>query len=245
MTSPAVPEPITPDAPPPLTGRVVAAQRWNDVAFLHWRVEPELVAPLLPEGIRPDTLHGATYVGLIAFRLSEAQIGPLPPIPHWGDFTEVNVRLIGVDARGRRGVVFSSLEAASLPAVLAARAAFSLPYIWSRTAQRRSGDVYDYGSRRRIGGERFSLRIEVDRTRTVHEEADEFVTARWALFQRRLGRTMHLANTHEPWVLHPATLLGLQDDLLAAAGLPGLADRVPDSVLFSPGVTSRFGTRPA
>lgn len=43
------------------------------------------------------------------------------------DGTEVNVRLYGVDGQGRRGVVFLSLEASSLPAVLAARALFSLP----------------------------------------------------------------------------------------------------------------------
>ena len=35
-------------------------------------------------------------------------------------------------------------------------------------------------------------------------------------------------------------LLELDDGLLAAAGLPGIADRAPDSVLFSPGVLTQF-----
>jgi uncharacterized protein len=36
-------------------------------------------------------------------------------------------------------------------------------------------------------------------------------------------------------------LLEFDDELVAAAGLPGVADRPPDSVLFSPGVETWFG----
>jgi hypothetical protein len=42
-------------------------------------------------------------------------------------------------------------------------------------------------------------------------------------------------------VLHPARLVSLRDGLCAAAGLPGVVENAPDSVLFSPGVTSKFG----
>ena len=54
------------------------------------------------------------------------------------------------------------------------------------------------------------------------------------------GRTTYWRNTHEPWPLVTAELLELQDELLADSGFPGLADRAPDSVLFSPGVTTGF-----
>ncbi len=52
---------------------------------------------------------------------------------------------------------------------------------------------------------------------------------------------MWIPNEHPPWRLHAAELLDLHDELVAAAGLPGIVDRRPDSVLFSPGVTTRFG----
>jgi len=42
-------EPIRRTAPP-LPGRAIASQRWSDLTFLHWRVEPDRVAPLLPPG---------------------------------------------------------------------------------------------------------------------------------------------------------------------------------------------------
>lgn len=231
---------------PPLEGPVVAAQEWRNVAFVHWRVAPDVVAPLLPRGVAPDVFDGSSWVGLIAFELGDARIGPLPPSPIGGSFTEVNVRLYGVDAQGRRGVVFRSLEASSLPAVLAARALFSLPYMWARTAQRQSAGGWDYASRRISSsperlGPGFELRTDVDTTSIVDDELSLFLTARWGLFQRRLGRTQWLPNEHEPWVLHPARVTALRDELCAAAGLPGVVHRSPDSVLFSAGVTSRFG----
>ncbi|MET0304348.1 MAG: DUF2071 domain-containing protein, partial [Microbacteriaceae bacterium] len=159
---------------------------------------------------------------------------------------EVNVRLYGIDEQGRRGVVFRSLEASSLPAVLAARAIFSLPYLWARTAQRPTEHGWEYASRRispvpSRRGPGFRLGLSVDDATLVDDELSQFLTARWGLFQSRFGRTQWLPNAHEPWILHAAEVDGLRDDLCAAAGLPGVVERTPDSVLFSRGVTSEFG----
>jgi uncharacterized protein YqjF (DUF2071 family) len=234
-----VPEPIRRTALP-LAGRAIASQRWSDLTFLHWRVAPEVVAPLLPPGVAPDEHDGGTWVGLIPFRLDRATLFGSPPVPYLGSFVEVNVRLYGVDAAGRRGVVFRSLEASRLAAVLAARAVFGLPYFWSRTAMDAADGVIRYSSRRHGGGPSSTI---VARPGAV-QEADplaDFLTARWGMFTARGGRTRFLPNEHEPWPLHAAELLSLDDELVAAAGLPGVTDRAPDSVLFSPGVTTRFG----
>jgi uncharacterized protein YqjF (DUF2071 family) len=233
------PEPIRRTAPP-LGGGTVASQRWSDLTFLHWRVDPGVVAPLLPPGVVPDEYDGGTWVGLIPFLLDRATIAGSPPVPYIGRFVEVNVRLYGVDAAGRRGVVFRSLEASRLAAVLAARAVFGLPYFWSRTTMDADGDVIRYSSRRHGGGPSSTI---VSRPGAVID-ADplaDFLTARWGMFTVRSGRTRFLPNEHEPWPLHAAELLELDDELVGAAGLPGVADRAPDSVLFSPGVTTRFG----
>jgi uncharacterized protein YqjF (DUF2071 family) len=234
-----MPQPISRTAPS-LGGRAIASQRWSDLTFLHWRVESSRVAPLLPDGVRPDEHDGSTWVGLIPFLLDRATIFGSPPVPYVGSFVELNVRLYGVDASGRRGVVFRSLEASRLLAVLAARAAFGLPYEWASTSMSRSEEVVEYRSRRHVGG--VSSRV-VARVGAV-VEADplaDFLTARWGMFTRRRGRTVFMPNAHEPWPLRAAELLELDDELIAAAGLPGVVDRAPDSVLFSPGVDTRFG----
>lgn len=236
---PATPEPIRRVAPP-LAGRAIASQRWSDLTFVHWRVDAARVAPLLPPGVRPDEFDGSTWVGLIPFLLDRATLFGSPPIPYLGRFVEINVRLYGVDAAGRRGVVFLSLEASRLPAVLAARAAFALPYRWARTTMDVDGATIRYASSRHGGG--LSSTIVVRHGEPI--EADplaDFLTARWGMFTSRRGRTRFRPNEHEPWPLHAAELLDLDDQLLSAGGLSGVTDRAPDSVLFSRGVVTRFG----
>jgi uncharacterized protein YqjF (DUF2071 family) len=230
---------------PPLVGRATASQRWSDLAFLHWRVEADTVAPLLPPGLRPDSFDGSSWVGLIPFVLDRATVFGSAPIPYFGAFVEVNVRLYAVDERGRRGVVFVSLEASRLAAVLAARALFAIPYMWSRTSVEVTAGEYRYSSRRHLAaGARSSIVVRATDRPVVDDPLADFLTARWALFTRVRGRTIRLRNHHEPWQLYDAELIALDDTLLAEAGFPGLAGtRAPDSVLYSPGVTTWFGTR--
>ena len=235
--------PITTGAPA-LAGRAVASQRWSNLAFLHWRVRPEDVAPLLPKGTRPDVFEGSSWVGLIPFVLDRATVFGSPPVPYFGNFVEVNVRLYAVDATGRRGVVFVSLEASRLAAVLAARAVFSIPYEWASTRVQVEHGQWRYRSRRH-GARDIGCDIRITPSATPHDSPlAQFLTARWGLFTSRFGSTVFLPNEHPPWEVFEARLDSINDTLLAAAGFAGLADRAPDSVLWSPGVTTRFG-RPA
>lgn len=235
-------EPISRDAPG-LVGAAVASQRWRDLTFLHWRVESDRVAPLLPRGVVPDEWDGSSWIGLIPFQLDRARIGGSPPIPYFGSFVEVNVRLYGVDSTGRRGVFFLSLEASRLAAVLVARAVFRLPYMWARTRMQREGRSFGYDSQRIGGGPSSRIRAQAG-TRLEADPLADFLTARWGMFTRRRRSTVFVPNEHPPWELFRADLIDLDDELVAAAGFPGVTDRPPDSVLFSPGVTTQFG-RPA
>ncbi|MFO7689424.1 MAG: DUF2071 domain-containing protein [Cryobacterium sp.] len=238
---------------PALRGRASSSQRWSKLVFLHWRVDAADVAPLLPAGLRPDEFDGSSWVGLIPFVLDRATVFGSPPIPYFGTFVEVNVRLYAIDAQGRRGVVFVSLEASRLAAVLAARALFAIPYMWSRTRLTEtavSGPVtdppatqYHYTSRRHGAAAAHTEIIARSTGRpVVGDPLAEFLTARWALFATVRGRTIYLRNHHEPWQLVTAELVHLDDTLLAVAGFAGLSGRAPDSVLFSPGVTTWFGS---
>ncbi|MFE9698800.1 YqjF family protein [Streptomyces sp. NPDC006270] len=239
---PVAPEPVSPD-PPAAPMRPLLTQSWLDLAFLHWAVDPADVAPLLPPGTVPDTFDGATYVGLVAFRMYRVGGFGLPGLPYLGTFPETNVRLYSVDERGRRGVVFRSLDASRLIPVLVARAAFRLPYVWSRMDIARSGGTLAYTSvRRRPGPRGARSRIVLRPGEAIEEPAplEDFLTARWALHGSFFGRTAYLPNVHPRWPLHRAELLECDEDLVAAGGLPAPAGE-PVSVLYSPGVAVRFG----
>ncbi|MFJ8041777.1 YqjF family protein [Kitasatospora sp. NPDC096147] len=241
----AVLEPVTPH-PPRTVGPTLLTQSWLDLTFVHWAVEPALVAPLLPAGTRPDEFEGKTYVGLVAFRMDRVGWLNLPGVPYFGSFPETNVRLYSVDAEGRRGVVFRSLEATRLAPVLAARLGFKLPYVWARMTVEHARGTIRYTSRRRWPGPvgaRCRLRAEIGGRITEPTALEHFLTARWGLHNTVGGRLRYLPNIHPRWPLHRARLLDLDEDLLSAAGLPGVGGE-PDSVLYSPGVPVRFG-RPA
>ena len=66
----------------------------------------------------------------------------------------------------------------------------------------------------------------------------DFLTARWGMHTVIGGRTRFVPNDHESWPLRRATLLELNDELVAAAGVAVTGP--PSSVLYSPGVHARF-----
>lgn len=218
------------------------SQHWRDLVFLHWRVAPEAVRPLLPPRTRPDVHDGSSWVGLIPFRMVGAGVARGPAVPWLGSFAETNVRLYSVDEQGRRGIVFRTLEASRLPVVLGARAAFALPYAWAKMRVVESDGVLTYSSRRRWPGPPAATRVIV-RPGEPLPAADplaDFLTARWGLHTRAFGRTLYVPNRHEIWPLQHAELLHLEDELLEICGLPGISARRPDSVLFSRGVRTLF-----
>ena len=234
-------EPVSSDAPK-LTGSVMMNQSWRDLTFLHWAVTPEEVAHRMPPGVRPDTLDGVTYVGLIPFRLVGAGIARGAGVPWFGSFLETNVRLYSVDDTGRRGIVFLSLDADRAAVVVGARAMFGLPYRWARMRYRASGDVHSYDARLRHPGRPTESHVVVRAgTRRPSTELDNFVTARWGLHVRCWGRTLYIPNSHEVWPVHAAEVLVLDDGLMASVGLRDVAARPPDHVAFSPGVHTEFG----
>ena len=250
---------------PALQGRPIMHQHWRDITFVHWRVDPDRVQRYLPAGVRPDVHDGSSWVGLIPFRMVDAGVGPRRPVPWLGTFLETNVRLYSRDDAGRRGVVFLSLDAQRLPVVVGARLLFGTPYQWARmrftpqpVPRDPTGSVVTYAARRHhVPGPRWAsgedrhsprrprltsrLRVRVGERVAEPAPLELFLTARFGLHTTVARRVLWVPNTHAPWPLHRAEVLELDDLLVAAAGLPGVTDRPPDSVLFSPGLETSFG----
>lgn len=238
--SAASPEPITPE-PRTAIRRPLLTQVWADLAFIHWAVDPAKVAGFMPPGVVPDTYDGVTYVGIVAFRVGGTGFPPPVNLPYLGAYPETNVRLYSVDERGRRGVVFCSLDASRLVPVAIGRLGVRLPYVWSRMAMRAADGQVRYASAGR-GPRRAYSRIAVRPGAYIRKPTglEHFLTARWAIHIRVLGRTLYLPNDHPRWPLHRAELLECDENLIAAAGVP-VPDSDPVSVLYSPGVPVRFG----
>ncbi|HEV8424384.1 MAG TPA: DUF2071 domain-containing protein [Actinomycetes bacterium] len=233
------------DAPPaPPVSRPLMLHRWSAVTFLHWPYRPEVVQRLLPQGLEVETADGMAWVGLVPFRMEDVRLPGLPPLPWASRFPETNVRTYVRDASGRPGIWFFSLDAARLGAVVAARVGYGLPYFWSAMSVRLDGDRVSYRSRRRRPGPpgvgcRAVVQVEAASDQDAPGALDHFLTARFRLYTVIAGRIAYADAEHPAWSLTGARLLDLEDDLVAAAGLPR-PDQAP-LVHYSPGVQVRIG----
>lgn len=232
------------NAPHPVA-RPVMIQGWEALTFLHWRVDADVVARRLPADLQAETCEGSAWVGLVPFVMTVTVPG-VPPVPWLSRFCETNVRTYVRDGQGRSGVWFFSLDAARLGAVLVARTTYAMPYMWSRMRLTGDGPTVRYECRRRWPGPRGAssvVAVEVGERYRADElgDLDHFLTARWLLFSRsRSGRRGRFARAwHAPWPLYRARAVEVDDELVAATGLPQPAD--PPLVHYSPGVAVRIG----
>ncbi|PZS28497.1 MAG: hypothetical protein DLM59_14520 [Pseudonocardiales bacterium] len=235
-------EPVTAE-PARRVGRSVFTQAWEPTVFLHWPVDPDAAARLMPKGCRPDTFEGLTYVGLIPLVIRRVRTLGTPPVPYLSTFTELNVRLYSVDAAGRRGIVFLSLEAERLVPVLVAQATYGLPYKWAKMSYENCGDEHTWHSVRRWPGPHQAhahVRVSVGAPMVQPDPLAMFLTARWALHTTLPGgRSARAATEHAVWGLHEATVDELDETVIEAGGLPAPVGE--PHVMFSPGVTARIG----
>lgn len=216
-------------------------QRWTQLTFLHWRFDPADVQALLPAGLSVETYDGTAWVGLVPFVMEVATPGGRT-LPWLSRFCETNVRTYVHDDAGLRGIWFFSLDATRLVPVLTARTTYWLPYFWSSMHVHDEGGVLDYAGRRRLRRPSVRSRVRVrpgDRFQPDElGDLDHFLTARWRLFSVVAGRLMMARAEHEPWPLHRGDVVRLDDEFVAAAGLPRPAE--PPLVHFSPGVSVRI-----
>jgi len=192
------------------------AQRWHEVLFLHWALEPAVVRRRVPAALELDTHEGRAWIGVVPFRMSGVRLRGLPPVPGASAFPELNVRTyVAVD--GRPGVYFFSLDAASPLAVAVARRWFGLPYYRASMDCRvdrplaEDGDpVVRYRSRRTHRGSAPAELVTEYGPRGPAAEAapgtlEHFLTARYCLYTvDALGRIRRGVVDHAPWRLQPA-----------------------------------------
>lgn len=192
-------------------------QSWRWLTFLHWRYDPALVRPLVPQPLELDLFEGAAWVGLVPFKIFD-----FPGLP---SFPETNVRTYVIGPDGSRAVWFFSLDAERLMAVIGARAAFGLPYYWAKMRVAAGERSIAYSSRRRWPhSHRYTTDLEVRPGELFAAgelaERDHFLTARFRLYSIRLGKLSYTQIEHEPWPLARCAVAHLQQNLIEAAGLP-------------------------
>jgi uncharacterized protein YqjF (DUF2071 family) len=230
-------------------GRAIGRQSWRNLLFVHWRVPCEQLAPLLPRRLTVDRFEGSAWIGLVPFTMHGVRPWWSPAVRGVSSFHETNVRTY-VHCQGDPGVWFFSLDAANTLAVRLARWRWRLPYFRAQMRVERTASRVSYESRRlwpgppgaatsieaEIGGPLPSTDDAYPPGRALPGTLEHFLAERYLLYSQATdGNELFRGRVHHvPYPLRTARLLNLQESLLAAAGIPAVAE--PEHVMFSDGV---------
>jgi len=215
---------------------------WEDVGFVHWPVEPSVVAATLPDGLTVDIRDGRAWLGVVPFEM--ADIRPRGS-PIGRTFGELNLRTYVTDGE-TPGVYFYNLDADDRLSVALARRLFELPYYRASMSLGRSDGVR-FRSRRTDDrappadfdatyGPADGAAVERPEPRSL----ESFLVSRYRFYVADDGGRIYYADIdHEPWPLQAGTVELRENDLFSANGFDRPAgDPV---VYYSPGIDVTAG----
>ena len=212
--------------PGPKTRGIAVRMDWRELLFVHWRVDPDQLAEVLPDGLEVDTFDGSAWIGLVPFLMDDVRFFGLPGLPTLRRFHECNVRTY-VLRNGVPGVWFFSLDAASRLAVLGGRRLWKLNYIHSRFDVRKDGATVDYRLRRPDGtGCHVQWTPTDPLPRSEPGSLRNFLTERYYLYAGGAHRLLRGPVWHEPWSLRRADVHVLDDQLVGRTGIETIGDPV-------------------
>jgi len=190
----------------------ISRQNWHDLLFAHWEIPSERIRPLVPRDLELDLFDGKAYVAVAPFTIAGIRARMSPPLVGLSGFLELNVRTY-VRHQGLPGVYFFSLDAASLPAVWGARAAYGLPYSFASMSASPSGEWTEYTCKRKstfnpknaVPAEFKGRYRPVSGPRPRQKNTlENFLVERYCLYAVRRGKLVRAHIHHLPWPLQDA-----------------------------------------
>ena len=198
-------------------------QSWHDLLFAHWPIPASALQPLVHPQVRVQEAEGTSWVGVVPFHMRGVMRRPLPDLPGISAFPELNLRLY-VEAEGKPGVWFLSLDAGNPLAVWAARRFFHLPYFRARMSISGLPSKANYRSFRLSRPRGVEFAAEYEPISEPYEAApgslEHWLTERYCLYtQTPTGRLLRAEVHHHPWPLQRAVAAIERNDLLRPHGL--------------------------
>jgi uncharacterized protein YqjF (DUF2071 family) len=219
-------------------GFPVMRQRWAGLLFLHWEVDPALVAGRLPLGISVDTFEGKAWLGVVPFFMERVRPTGLPALPKLSWFHELNVRIYVHDEDGNPGVWFFSLDCNQPVAVEIARRGFHLPYEHAVMSSVKAGNRIQYSSRRKSPGALdavYEYETSSSTCPAVPGTLEWFLVERYLLFSSNPSGDLFCGRVHHtPYQIAPAVCTRWSTDPLRLDDFPEPADAPPSMLVAAP-----------
>jgi len=203
-------------------------QEWNNAIFLHWKVEPETVKSLLPDGIELDIANGKTWVSLVAFNMNHIGIRSLPKLPHISDFHEINIRLY-VICNGKPSVYFLNMEGSKRSSCKVLKAMSKFPYQYSKMKR----TDYSFESKNKDYKDSFYIEYRIQNEPIIKDDTDVWLTERYAVFQDYKSQIIEYDVHHVEWPMQAIIIKKLELDY---PKFNHIINTKPNKVHYSKGV---------
>jgi len=194
-------------------------QAWRTVTFVHWRYPAAPLQAQLPDGMTVEEYDGSAWLTLTPLQMRDVRLPAMPAVPRLSVFPETNLRTYVRGPRGRPGVWFFSLDAASTWITIGARLLLGAPYFRAELGIAVGDGVRYCGKRTGPAPAAYRLRVQPG-PQIEPGDLDLWLTHRWRAYTRHAGCLLEIPVRHEPWPLHTAAVSMLDESLTTAAGLP-------------------------
>jgi len=210
------------------SGQPVMHQKWGKLLFMHWRIDADLLRPLIPAGLEIDKFDGSAWIAIVPFTMWDIRAFPpyVPTLPGLNAMHELNVRTY-VHLNGTPGVWFFSLDCNNTAAVLGARNFYYLPYYNAEIVLEQRNSIISYSLKRTdepVATFEATWNIGVPLPTSKEDSLEFFLTERFCLFSEHKGNLYQSRIHHQSWPLQTATLVGHSSKMIEVLNLPEPSD---------------------
>jgi hypothetical protein len=181
---------------------VFLTAEWRWLLMLNYRIDPAVLAPLVPRGVELDLWQGEALVSMVGFLFLRTRVLRVP-VPWHRDFEEVNLRFYvrrETPEGWRRGVTFVREIVPRRAIATLARVLYEEPYLACPMRHSLESGRCEYAWR--FGGRWHSLSAQFD-SEPAHlapGSAEEFIFEHyWGYTARRDGGTAEYQVEHPAW----------------------------------------------
>lgn len=210
------------------------SQRWNDVLFAHFAIDPPTLRKLVPRELTLDLYDGVAWLTILPFYTSHMRPTGIPPLPGLSFFPQLILRTY-VTMENKPGIYYFSVDTSNLSAVWLARIFFRMQYWHSSikmsgaTVQARNSVDREirlqakrlHGPKAPEGQVRFAVAYspEGDAVRARPRSLDEFLVERYCLYTTNRGKFYRVEVHHQPWPLQQVSVEIRENNLAEPLGL--------------------------
>ncbi|MBU6149254.1 MAG: DUF2071 domain-containing protein [Verrucomicrobia bacterium] len=186
---------------------------WDDLVFLNYPCDPEILQKFLPEGMEVDLFENRAYLTIAPLTMSDFSLYSFKFL-FQKRFYECNLRTY-VKVGKKRGVYFFSLDANSVLEVLGARAVFHLNYRYRSIKFKLEDGRYRFEMKNPISPNQKTLIIlGISHQKQELTPLIRFISDRSSYFVKNKNHLFEGVVKHKEWEFQKVEVLKVETDLL-------------------------------